>query len=96
MDEEKDRLGEAFNFIKQHRDELKLKMHLGSKEAQDEWAKLEACWAEFEQKAQPLSGAVKEAAEVGGDQAKKVAIAALDLATQEMKDGYQKLRKLLE
>jgi hypothetical protein len=96
MSEEKDRLDEAFNFIKQHRDELKLKMHLGSKEAQDEWAKLEASWTDLEKKAQPLSGAVKEAAETGGEQAKKVATAALDLTAQELNDGYKKLRKLLE
>lgn len=96
MSENKDRLDEAFNFIKQHRDELKLKMHLGGKEAGDEWAKLEARWAELEKKAQPLSGAVKEAAETGEEQAKKVATAALDLAVQELNDGYKNLRKLLE
>lgn len=96
MSEEKDRLDEAFNFIKQHRDELKLKMHLGSKEAQDEWAKLETCWTDFEKKAQPLTGAVKDAAEAGGEQAKKVATAALDLTAQELNEGYKKLRKLLE
>lgn len=96
MSEEKDRLDEAFNFIKHHRDELKLKMHLGGKEAQDEWAKLEARWAELEKKSQPLSGAVKEAAASSGEQAKKVATAALDLAARELNEGYQKLRKLLE
>lgn len=96
MDKEKDRLDEAFNFIKQHRDELKLKMHLGGKEAQDEWAKLEARWAELENMAQPLSGAVKEAAAASGEQAKKVATAALDLTARELNEGYQKLRKLLE
>lgn len=96
MSEEKDRLDEAFNFIKQQRDELKLKMHLGGKEAQDEWAKLEASLADLEKKGQPLSGAVKEAAETGGDQVKKVATAALDLTAQELNEGYKKLRKLLE
>ena len=96
MSEDKDRLDEAFNFIKQHRDELKLKMHLGGKEAQDEWAKLEASWKELEKKVEPLSGAVKEAAGTGGEQARKVATAALDLTVQELNEGYQKLRKLLE
>lgn len=96
MDEKKDRLDEAFNFIKQQRDELKLKMHLGGKEAQDEWARLEARWAELEKKVQPLTGAVKEAAETGGEQARKVATAALDLTARELNEGYQKLRKLLD
>jgi len=96
MDEETDRLDKALNLIKQGRDELKLKMHLGSKEAQDEWAKLETSLSELEKKAQPLSGAVKTAAESTGDQAKKVAVAALDLTAQELNEGYKKLRKLLE
>ncbi len=96
MNEKKDRLDEAFNFIKQQRDELKLKMHLGGKEAEDEWAKLETRWEELQNKVQPLSGAVKEAAESSGEQAKKVATAALDLTARELNEGYQKLRKLLE
>ncbi|MFK5923021.1 MAG: hypothetical protein QM496_12650 [Verrucomicrobiota bacterium] len=96
MESNKDPLDKALNLIKQGRDELKLKMHLGSKEAQDEWSKLEARLTDLEQKAQPLSGAVKEAAETSGQQAKNVARAALDLTAQELNDGYQKLRKLLE
>ena len=96
MSEEKDRLDEAINFIKQQRDELKLKAHLGSKEAQDEWARLEERWDDFEQKAQPLTGAVKDAASAVGDEAKKVAIAALDVTARELDEGYKKLRRLLE
>lgn len=96
MNEEKDPLDEVFSFIKQQRDELKLKMHLAEKDAQDEWVKLEGKWKEIEQHAEPLKGAVTEAAGAAGDQAKNVANAASEVAAREIKDGYAKIRKLLE
>ena len=96
MSEDKDRLDKAVQFLKQQRDELKLKLHLGGKEAQDEWDKLEGRLEELENKMQPLSGAVKDAASSAGDEAKKVALAALDVTARELETGYQKLRKLLE
>ncbi|MEP2706390.1 MAG: hypothetical protein ABJN98_20910 [Roseibium sp.] len=37
--------------LKQTRDEVKLKIHLGSKELQDEWNELEGKWDDFEAKA---------------------------------------------
>ncbi|MEP3048846.1 MAG: hypothetical protein ABJL55_21085 [Roseibium sp.] len=37
--------------LKQTRDEVKLKIHLGSKELQDEWNELEGKWNDFESKA---------------------------------------------
>ena len=91
-----DPLDEIFSFIKQQRDELKLKMHLAEKDAQDEFAKLEEKWKEIEQHTEPLKGAVTEAAGAAGEQAKKVAGAAGEVAARELKDGYEKLRKLLE
>ena len=69
MNEENDALDKAFSFIKQHRDELKLKMHLAGKDAKDEWEKLEVKWREVEKRTEPLKGAVKEAASTTGDQA---------------------------
>ena len=52
--------------LKTARDEAKLKIHLGSKEVQEEWAELEKRWhtfktkAEVEKSASELSGAVKQ------------------------------------
>jgi hypothetical protein len=52
--------------LKAIRDEAKLKIHLGSKDAQDEWAELEKHWhafkakAELEKSASELSGSVKQ------------------------------------
>lgn len=74
--------------LKQERDELALKMHLGKKEAAAEWEKLEAKWHEIRtQKMPPMKKAADET--VGG-----VGL-AVDLAVDELKKGYEKLRKLL-
>ena len=66
--------------LKTVRDEVKLQIHLGSKEAQAEWAELENRWnafrakAELERSAGELSGNVKK---LGAD----------------LKDAYVRLRK---
>jgi hypothetical protein len=98
MTEESDQdpLDDIFSAIKQQRDELKLKMHLGKADAKDEWEKLERKWQEVGERAEPLTGAVKESAETVGEQAKNVAGAASEVVARELKDGYEKLRKLLE
>ncbi|MBO6510731.1 MAG: hypothetical protein JJ866_26055 [Roseibium sp.] len=56
--------------IKQTRDEVKLKIHLGSKELQDEWDELEEKWNSFEAKAKLGESAenVGEAASLLGDE----------------------------
>ncbi len=84
------------SYLKRQRDELKLKMHLGGKEAQDQWEKLEEKWHDLEDWGEPLTSATKEAAGAAGEQAKKVTGAAMDLAAREIRSGYQKLRTLLE
>jgi len=83
-------------FLKRQRDELKLKIHLAGKEAEDQWEKLEEKWRELEHWGEPLTSATKEAAGTAGEQMKKVTGAAMDLAAREIRSGYQKLRKLLD
>jgi hypothetical protein len=74
--------------LKQERDELALKMHLGKKEVAAEWEKLEARWNEIRAtKVPPIRDAAKETAQGLGS--------ALDLAAEELKKGYAKIRKLL-
>lgn len=86
----------VLEYLKRQRDELKLQMHLGSKDARDQWEKLEDKWKEVEEWAEPLTSATREAASTAGEQAKKITGAALDVAAREIKSGYQKLRKMLE
>ena len=84
------------SYLKRQRDELKLRIHLGGKDARAQWEKLEEKWHELEDWGEPLTSATKEAAGTAGEQAKKVTGAALDLVAREVRSGYQKLRKLLD
>jgi len=68
--------------LRRRRDELKLQIHLGSKEAQAEWDELEAKWREFSGKA----GFEESARGVGG---------ALEQLGREIRAGYERLMKAL-
>ena len=69
--------------LKQKRDELRLKIHLGSKEAQDEWEDLEEKMQEFSSKAE-----LGKTGEGLGD--------ALGKLGQELKLGYKRLRSAIK
>ena len=45
-------VGKLGEDLKRLRDEIKLKIHLGSKEAQNEWADLEKRWKAFRERAE--------------------------------------------
>jgi ElaB/YqjD/DUF883 family membrane-anchored ribosome-binding protein len=79
---------ELVSDLQQLRDELRLQIHLGSKEAQDEYEKLEQKWDELMQEGQPLAEAVSDTAKNVG--------AAVDLAASELKQGYEKILDLLK
>ena len=59
---------------KRTRDELALKIHLGSRDVQDEWARLEQRWKDFAGKAQLERSAkdVRAATEILGSELKNV------------------------
>ena len=81
------RLEELIATVKRQRDELALKIHLGQAEAKDEWAQLQKKVAQLEEKAAPMRGVV-------GDTAKDVG-SSLELAAQDIKKGFDRIRKLL-
>lgn len=66
--------------LQQRRDELKLQLHLASKEAEDEWTELQAEWDKFLSK----SEFDKSAEEVGE---------AARLLGLKMKAAYDKMKK---
>jgi hypothetical protein len=68
--------------LKTLRDEARVKAHLGAKELQDEWRKLEGQWENFEARAK-LDRSAKD---VG---------AALDLLASELKSAYQRIAKAI-
>ena len=68
--------------LKQNYDELKLKVHLGSKDAQDEWTELQERWNHFESQAN-----LKKSREDVGD--------AVEILGSELKDAFERIRKAL-
>ena len=74
--------------LRQERDELALKIHLGKKEAAAEWERLEAKWHEVKSRQMPPVKSAIDETTVG------VGL-ALELAVEELKKGYEKIRKLL-
>ena len=94
-DETPDPMASLLSSIRQQRDELKLQMHLASKDAQDQWDVLEKKWDELMERGEPLTSATTEAVDNAGEQAKKVTGAALDVVAREIAAGYEKLRGLL-
>ncbi len=55
--------------LKRTRDELRLQLHLGTREARDEWDRLMLEWAEFARKAQ-----LEKSAEEVGEAARELAL----------------------
>lgn len=70
--------------LRQERDELRLKAHLGAAEAKEEWEELEAKWDRLKSRLGDIGGAAGEATD-------DVKTAAAMLA-EELKEGYAKIR----
>ena len=88
-DEVKHRWDDVLAKLKQERDELALKIHLGKKEAAAEWERLEAKWHEVKVRQMPPMRDDVDESTVG------VGL-ALELAAEELQKGYEKIRNLLQ
>jgi SMC interacting uncharacterized protein involved in chromosome segregation len=69
------------------RDELRVRLHLGKLDAQEQWDQIEKQWQHIESKLKVAGEAGREVAEDIGE--------AASLTIGEIKEGYTKLRKLL-
>ncbi len=76
-------LDELFEELKQKRDELRVQMHLASKDLKDEWDQFEGKWDDFSKKAD--LGATGEGL---GD--------AMEKLGHELKLGYERIRDALK
>ena len=81
-------LDQLVSSLKQERDELKLKLHLASMDAKDEFDRISGKVDELSAQYDPVSDAVEETA---GN-----IWSALMLAAEEMKAGYGRVRKAIE
>jgi hypothetical protein len=87
MADVKEQMTKALEHFKQQRDELQVKLHLAKADAKDEWARLENQWEEIRPKLEVARGEAGRTAESVG--------AALGLAIDELKKGYERLRSRL-
>ncbi len=83
----RNRLEELVEALKQQRDELALKIHLGKKEAQDEWSQVTDKLDKLQDDYKPVKEAVKESAS-------NVTEALLQVGS-EIQDSFHKIRKSL-
>lgn len=83
----RERLEKELEDLRATRDELRVRLHLGKLDAQEQWEKVEKQWQHVESKLKLVGEAGREAAEGIGE--------ATSLVIEEMKAGYSKLRKLL-
>lgn len=86
MEDLKKKFAEMKAEIEQLRDEVKLKAHLGKAEAKDELEKLEEKWDSFLANCKPLTDEIEQTAEN--------TFTALGKAAEELKEGYERIRKL--
>ena len=83
----KEHLNKLVEDLKRQRDELNVRLHLAKADARDEWAKLETKYDEVKAKMDLVRKEAGKTAESVG--------AALGLAIDEMKKGYERLRKMM-
>lgn len=86
MTSSKEELDNVMANLAQQRDELKLKMHLAKADAKDEWTDLESKWEQIQAKLSQMQG-------IAGQTAEEVGVAA-GLIADELKRGYERIRKL--
>ncbi len=78
---------ELISDLKQQRDELRVRIHLGSAELKDEWNKLDDKLAQLSQRFEPVKDAVEDTAEDVWE--------SLKLVGGEIKEGFTRIRKSL-
>jgi SMC interacting uncharacterized protein involved in chromosome segregation len=83
----REKLDTELKNLQSTRDELRVKLHLGKMDAQEQWEQIEKQWSHVESKLKAVGEAGRETAGEVGE--------AASLAVDEMKAGYEKLRKLL-
>ena len=87
MSKHEKELDDLLEKLKQRRDELNLQLHLGKAEAKELWQQTEEKW-------QRLRDQLEQIDNETGDVAKDAGATAM-LVADEIRQGYERLRKLL-
>ncbi|TWT79593.1 hypothetical protein CA13_09970 [Planctomycetes bacterium CA13] len=80
-------VAELVRGLKHERDELKLQMHLGTKELQDQWDSLDRKFDSLDERYTPIKEAVGESADDVYE--------AVKLVASEIRSGFDRIRKCL-
>jgi uncharacterized coiled-coil DUF342 family protein len=84
---ERSTIDELLSDLKQQRDELRVRIHLGTQEAKEEWSRLEDKLFQLNQQFAPVKDAVGETADD--------LWASLKLLGGEIREGFSRIRKSL-
>ncbi|BAW79548.1 hypothetical conserved protein [Candidatus Nitrosoglobus terrae] len=87
MSHDRDSLQEFLDYLEQQRDELRVQIHLGKLEAQEEWEQIEEKW----EKLKPTLNAIRDESIASS----KNIFTSLTLAAEEIESGYKRVKKLL-
>ena len=82
-----ERIGKMISDLKQERDELHVRLHLGKEDVKNEWESLEGKLLDLSDRYKPLRHAAGETAEDVWD--------SMKLVGSEIADGFQRIRKSL-
>ena len=85
MDISKEDLAEVWAKLRQERDELRVKIHLGTMEAKEEWEELEGKWQHLESRAAEKKDEVVEASREVGE--------GVQLIAKELGAAYHRIRE---
>ena len=86
-DTNKSFMAELISDLKQQRDQIRVRIHLGSQELKDEWGRLDDKLSQLNHRFDPLKDAVGDTAEDVWD--------SLKLVGGEIKEGFNRIRKAL-
>ena len=85
MDISKENLAEVWAKLRQERDELRVKIHLGTMEAKEEWEELERKWQHLESRAAEKKDEVVEMSHGVGE--------GVELIAKELGAAYRRIRE---
>ncbi|MGI9428965.1 MAG: hypothetical protein ACR2NM_09925 [Bythopirellula sp.] len=88
MSDQKNLVAETISTLKQQRDELALKIHLGAAEAKDEFASAQEKLDKMTEEYEPVKDAVEESA--------SQVFSALKLVGDEVMSSFDRIRKSLD
>jgi len=82
-----EQIEEELEGLRTLRDELRVKLHLGAAEVQEQWEELDRKWSHAEGRLKVIREEAAEAAEDVGEAAR--------LLVNELRNGYEQIRRLL-